>query len=595
MKANSTSSRDLTILEFSAKKIQIRVRAFNENRNACATKIASLFRGYSIRRHLKDLAFRIFSCAVRIQRNFRKYLRKRNLTALTLQKKFNKIIHKRNNKASICIQKFYRGYSCRRKFGNISRNLAAIKKLQLKTRHYLNQNRIYKNLRSYYWFLYHSTLSIQSKFRSWISITKVQQIRNDLIKVEKLRRFAESEFLKETILREIKFCFHYFNTLPGQKNITHIKKVLKFKENCKSANLTNLQVIRLLDCYELRCLQDFSVSVDSFKYTTDLILSNYQISLFNTMYDKICSSDREGVTISDIHSWIFRDTGYSNELCTVHNSCSNCCCLPAICYLNHVNSFENQAKMKILMDHIYCKVLVFLIDFRISYRPKYSCCLCLETFSYFRDYYEHFDCDGNCILKMKQAFFFKKYWIEDNWKKDLLIQNEILRNSVEHMYVNLETNLKCFQIECRYFSEHNSRFEQCLVDTLTDEIISKYSMELNGENMISNLVKIFKSYIHLIHDEDHVSSFLIRMLCHILGLSYPHDSTLFDVNFLEVMLREYFLGISNQWLVLCKYDMKIKISSILSKIIVSSLRLIQHESESVLLAIIDFRNLFPRE
>ena len=182
-----------------------------------------------------------------------------------------------------------------------------------------------------------------------------------------------------------------------------------------------------------------------------------------------------------------------------------------------VNSFR-RAERDVLRQCCVWLSRECLTMYRFSHPPKYQCCRCMSPFALFTDYYVHFDANGTCLVTGQKGLYFKQFWVGADWKKQRMIEREIIRVRDEFPYTYYRTTMAIYSdmalqqyailqsVLKKYKKAAKSIFYEKLKDPSSNKKIS---------DLIMDTVNITK--------EDIIQPSIAKCVARCLGVDLPRD------------------------------------------------------------------------
>jgi hypothetical protein len=436
-----------------ADKLQRWYHHFYSKKTTAAQIVQKKYRKYLLmRQKWRQLQIQL-QCSKLIQRRFRFHLKRIHKLATKLKawyrmkvqlRKYNYLI--RFYRAACFIQRILRGYWGRKFVTRKILEKVSIMKIQRNIRGYLcRYNRAWALKYSHKIFFY-AALTIQCFFRRLIAISRCQRKLYEEILCEEIRMKREKSIRDETIRLEISRTKIYLHSAAGKLHYEACRKKIlaqdeefqQKKEILSSEEILAHDALIIFEIYdadasgtidrdELKLmLHDLCVPIDD----KELIHLVHQLDQddsgdidFEEFIDWYANGGSSGDNFGSMSGIVFKQLlrarravlDLSGE--TLHRRTERAVLRQCCSWLS------NETKSM----------------FRMTQSPKYNCCRCLEPFVLFTDYLRHFK--GNrrgggdsrvCCVTGERAFFYTKFWIQNDWLKQRQCESEVMRVTYEY-------------------------------------------------------------------------------------------------------------------------------------------------------------------
>lgn len=422
-------------------------RIFNKKMK-CAKLIQKTFHKFVKRRDVWRFLQVKVQCATKLQRRFRIHLVRMNRLAAFLQAwyrmkiqvgKFN--IMMRFFRAAKNLQRVQRGIWGRRIAAkrNLQRTMA--RKIQRNARGYMVRQARAWALRQYHKVYYHAALRIQCFFRRIIAVRRCKRRLMDELIREDRRMERERGIRDETIQIEMDRTRLYLQTDAGKLHMESCKQKIvaeddEFKKN--KAFMTQEEILAhdglvIFEVYD----NDGSGSID--KDELKFMLMDLCVPMNNDelsgLIRQLDADDSGDIDFEEFIDWYSSGGGDESS-----HSIGGMMVKQMLKARRMVLDMSGETMRRRAQRAVLRQCCSWLSNetkslFRTTQPPKYNCCRCLEPFVLFSDYIHHFKGHGDtrlCKVTGEVAFFYPKFWIQRDWKKQRQCEAEIMRVTYEY-------------------------------------------------------------------------------------------------------------------------------------------------------------------
>ena len=434
-----------------ADRIQRWYHRIYKKKTKCANVIQKTYRRYiDVRNDWRRLQVHV-QCAKKLQRRFRVHLKRMNFLAAVLQawyrmklqvRKFNVMM--RFFRAAKNLQRVQRGVWGRRIAARRQLEREMAKKLQRNARGYMVRQRRAWAIKQCHRIFYFAAIRIQCLFRRIIAVNRCKHRLLKEILREDRRMERERAIRDEAIQIEMDRTRLYLETDAGKLHLESCKQKIMAEDEEFNKNKPFMSQEEVLAREGLVIFEvydnDGSGSID--RKELKHMLMDLCVPMNDPEAEALISQlDADGSGDIDFEEFIYwYSSGGGDESSA---SIGGLLVKQMLRARRLVLDLSGETMRRRAYRAVLRQCCSWLSNetkslFRTTQPPKYNCCRCLEPFVLFSDYMKHFKGHGDtrlCKITGEVAFFYPKFWIQRDWKKQRQCEAEVMRVTFEYPYL----------------------------------------------------------------------------------------------------------------------------------------------------------------
>lgn len=431
-----------------ADRIQRWYHRIYKNKTKCANKIQKNFRRYvELRNDWRRLQVCI-QCAIKLQRRFRHHLKRMHRLATFLKawyrmkmqvRKFNVMM--KFFRAAKNLQRVQRGLWGRRIAAKKQLEREMARKIQRNARGYMVRQQRAWAIRQYHRIFYGAALKIQCLVRRIIAVNRCKRRLMDELIREERRMERERGIRDETVQIEMDRTRLYLQTDAGKLHLESCKQKIiaedeEYKKNKPFMTPEEILAREGLVIFEVYD-NDGSGTIDRDELKNMLMdlcvpMNSEELETLITQLDADGSGD---IDFEEFIDWYSGGGGEESS-----QSIGGALVKQVLKARRLVLDLSGETMRRRGQRAVLRQCCSWLSNetkslFRTTQPPKYNCCRCLEPFVLFSDYMRHFKGHGDtrlCKVTGEVAFFYPKFWIQRDWKKQRQCEAEVMRVTYEY-------------------------------------------------------------------------------------------------------------------------------------------------------------------
>lgn len=439
-------------------------------RYKASSTISKHFRGFLVRRDKWTKNTRLRQCAVRIQRRFRIHLARMHALATKIKRfyRMRKDVKKYLwrlyfYQTARRVQRLFRGIVGRR-IADIKRSQFSMTlKLQRNSRGYLSRRSRGYAIKMYHRMFFRAARKIQTRVRVIQAVHRAQVKLLKEIAREEQRVSREKQIVSDAISLEIAKTKSYLRSIAGRYHFNKVLQFVQLREDDFQKRRPDLSDEDILANEAITCFELFDVdgsgSIDEVELAGMLKelcipLSKRGVRMLAAEIDTRGNGSASGggnidININDFIDWYCNglSSSSSSSVDGEESEPDGGGAVGDAMFKNILQARRiameitgmvstRRAEREVLRQCTAWLSKDLISSFRVRNAPKFQCCQCLEPFVLFTDYFSHFDSDGLCCVLKEKALFYRNFCSQTDWTKQRQCEHEIMRFNNEMPYVN---------------------------------------------------------------------------------------------------------------------------------------------------------------